>query len=161
MNLDVILLVLRLLAALTLYAFLGGVVFVLWRDLRAASLYSQQIPSAYLVVEGLSDESSRFTLQEENIIGRAVENSIPIVDETVSSRHARLAFYRGQWLLEDLGSRNGTHVNDIPVNEPMVLTDGDRIQLGKVILGFEMSPWNSKTEASEKSIGSVDSETAE
>lgn len=140
MNLDGLLLAFRLLAALTLYVFVGGVVYVLWRDLRDASLYSQKIPSAYLIVEGLPDESCRFMLQEENIIGRAVENSIPIIDETVSTRHARLAFYKGQWLLEDLGSRNGTHVNDIPVNEPIVLTDGDRIQLGKVVAGFETSP---------------------
>jgi pSer/pThr/pTyr-binding forkhead associated (FHA) protein len=151
-NLDVLLLALRLLAALTLYVFVGGVAYVLWRDLRAASLYSQQIPSAYLVVEGLPEESCRFTLQEENIIGRAAENTIPIVDETVSTRHARLAFYKGQWLLEDLGSRNGTQVNDIPVNGPMVLTDGDRIQLGKVVAGFETSPCGSETEASGKAV---------
>jgi hypothetical protein len=135
-NFDVILLVLRILAALALYAFIGYVVYILWRDLRSASLYSQQIPSAYLIFEEFPEDSCQFTLQEENIIGRAAENSIPVIDETVSSRHARLAFYKGQWMLEDLGSRNGTHVNDIPVNEPLALTDGDRIHLGKVSAQF-------------------------
>lgn len=137
MILDILLLALRLLAALTLYVFIGALILNLWRDLRAASFYSQQIPSAHLSIEGVPEEFCRFTLQEENIIGRAAENTIPIVDETVSTRHARLAFYKGQWFLEDLGSRNGTQVNDIPVNEPIVLTDGDRIQLGKVIARFE------------------------
>ena len=136
MNFDVVLLALRLLAALTLYVFIGGVIYILWRDLRTASMYSQQIPSAYLIFEGYPEDSSQFTLQEENIIGRAAENSITVAAETVSSRHARLAFYKDQWMLEDLGSRNGTHVNDIPVNEPLALTDGDRIQFGKVVAQF-------------------------
>ena len=136
MNFDIVLLALRLLAALTLYVFIGGVVYILWRDLRIESMYNQQIPSACLTFEGFPEDSCQFTLQEENIIGRAAENSIPVADETVSTRHARLAFYKGQWMLEDLGSRNGTHVNDIPVNEPLALTDGDRIQFGKVVAQF-------------------------
>jgi len=136
-NYDVLFLVLRLLAALILYLFIAGVILMLWRDLRAASLYALHIPIAYLRIEGMGEESGRFKLQEENIIGRAVENTIPIVNETVSTRHARLAFYKGQWLLEDLGSRNGTRVNEVPVNEPLVLADGDRIQLGKVVARFE------------------------
>jgi pSer/pThr/pTyr-binding forkhead associated (FHA) protein len=143
-SLDVLFLVLRFLAALILYLFIAGVILVLWRDLRAASTYALRIPLAYLDLEGMGDECSKFKLQEENIIGRAAENTIPIVDETVSTRHARLAFYKGQWLLEDLGSRNGTKVNDIPVNEPLALADGDRIQLGKVTARFERNPSESE-----------------
>jgi pSer/pThr/pTyr-binding forkhead associated (FHA) protein len=142
-TIDVLFLVLRLLAALILYLFIGGVVIILWRDLRAASTYALRIPAAYLNLEGMGEECSRFKLQEENIIGRAAENTIPIIDETVSTRHARLAFYKGQWLLEDLGSRNGTRVNEIPVNEPLVLADGDQIQLGKVIARFEADQFES------------------
>jgi hypothetical protein len=143
-SVDVLFLVLRLLAALILYLFIAGVILILWRDLRAASMYALRIPLAYLDFEGMGDECGRFKLQEENIIGRAAENTIPIVDETVSTRHARLAFYKGQWLLEDLGSRNGTKVNDIPVNEPLALADGDRIRLGKVTARFETNPSESE-----------------
>lgn len=144
MNLDVLFFVLRLLAALILYLFIAAVILILRRDLRVASMYALRIPIAYLDVEGMGEECGRFKLQEENIIGRAAENTIPIFDDTVSTRHARLAFNKGQWFLEDLGSRNGTRVNEIPVNEPLVLADGDRIRLGKVVARFDANPSESE-----------------
>lgn len=139
---DILLLALRIVLALTLYGFIAAVFIFIWRDLRAASFYSQRIPEATLYIPGEGEESVGYKLIEENIIGRAPENSIPVFDETVSFRHARLAFNKGQWLLEDLGSRNGTRVNDIRVDEPLVLADGDHIHLGKVELRFEQGSHN-------------------
>lgn len=99
-------------------------------------MHMLQIPHAYLSFEEPSRGMQSYTLGEVNLIGRAADNSLSIPDETVSAHHARLTFIRGQWWLEDLGSRNGTRVNDIKVEEPLVLTQDDRILLGKVALLF-------------------------
>lgn len=53
-------------------------------------------------------------------------------DETASAHHPRLSFHEGQWWLEDLGSRNGTTVNGIALEGPLVLTYGDQIAFGRV-----------------------------
>jgi pSer/pThr/pTyr-binding forkhead associated (FHA) protein len=67
-----------------------------------------------------------------NLIGRAADNSICLDDSTISAYHVRLSFQGGQWWLEDLGSRNGTGVNDLAIEEPLVVTYGDRIRVGRV-----------------------------
>ncbi len=141
MSAATLLLALRLLMALTLYAFFAAVLIYLWRDLRSASLFSQQIPLAHLHLQEQDSEVRQFRLTEVNLVGRTPENSITIADDTISSHHARLSFYKGQWWVEDLGSRNGTRVNDIPVEVPLVVTHGDRIELGRVSLKFVTGPF--------------------
>ncbi len=73
-------------------------------------------------------------LKAINLIGRAADNTIVLPDERVSAHHGRITFSGGQWLLEDLGSRNGTFVNDLPLDGPMVVTLDDRVQVGSIIL---------------------------
>jgi uncharacterized ubiquitin-like protein YukD len=57
---------------------------------------------------------------------------------SVSRRHARLFLQRGQWLLEDLRSTNGTAVNDqwLDAGERVALRDGDEVRFGDVTLAF-------------------------
>ncbi len=62
-------------------------------------------------------------------IGRAADVDLVVADPLVSRRHARLAPRGGRLVLEDLGSTNGTRVNDQVVREAVV-GPGDRIQLG-------------------------------
>ncbi len=68
------------------------------------------------------------------MLGRAAENAVRVVDETVSAYHARMWYQSGQWWLEDLGSRNGTRVNDVAVEQPLVLAYGDHVCIGRVCL---------------------------
>jgi predicted component of type VI protein secretion system len=63
-------------------------------------------------------------------IGRAPENDIHIDNLAVSDHHARLSSENGKIVIEDLGSLNGTYVNDLRVDRA-VLRDGDNIQIGK------------------------------
>lgn len=66
----------------------------------------------------------------ELVIGRAREADLSLLDESLSRRHARL-FVRGAQLhFEDLGSRNGSFLNDVPVSAPRRVEPGDRIVLG-------------------------------
>jgi pSer/pThr/pTyr-binding forkhead associated (FHA) protein len=132
------LLIVRVLIALALYAFLGTVLVLLWRDLRAASRAGGQIPYARLELRDGETTIETFQLVEFNSIGRETGNTIFLEDDTVSAHHANLVYEKGQWLLEDLGSHNGTIVNEIQIEEPIVVAHGDQIRLGKVLLALSM-----------------------
>ena len=69
-------------------------------------------------------------------IGRALENDIVITSKRVSREHARLQRDGWRVVLEDLGSTNGTFLNDERVLEPIALHDGDCIKIGDVALAF-------------------------
>jgi len=133
------LLVVRALLALGLYAFLAVLLVSLWRDLRLAGA-SQRVPQAHLVRLGSAEGMAAFALNEVNLLGRASDNTIAIDDATVSAHHARLSHQGGQWILEDLGSRNGTRVNGVGVEGMLVLTYGDDLQLGEVQFGLRTGP---------------------
>jgi DNA-binding response OmpR family regulator len=73
---------------------------------------------------------------EITTIGRAVESDIVITSKRVSRAHAHLRREGWRVILEDLGSANGTFLNDERVLAPMALRDGDHITVGDVILTF-------------------------
>jgi predicted component of type VI protein secretion system len=84
-------------------------------------------------------ENSRATheLTDERItIGRAPDNTLQIVDPSVSSRHAQLLLIDDRYQLKDLGSTNGTRVNSELVTDTF-LRVGDRIRFGKVEARYE------------------------
>ncbi|RMF46724.1 MAG: FHA domain-containing protein, partial [Bacteroidetes bacterium] len=66
-------------------------------------------------------------------IGRAPDNTLVISDPTVSSRHARLYLQGMQWYVQDLGSTNGTFVNDARVTQHPVQI-GDKIRVGAIVI---------------------------
>jgi phosphoserine phosphatase RsbU/P len=71
---------------------------------------------------------------EELVVGRREGVDIPIPDTSVSRRHARI-FRRGDaWYIEDLGSRNGTKLNGLPVSRPSPLGAGDTVRIGDATL---------------------------
>ena len=76
-----------------------------------------------------------FPFYAKMIIGRHSTNDIPLPDRTVSKRHAVLGRVRGQAVVKDLGSRNGTFVNGEKV-EKAILSCGDRLKVGSVMLRF-------------------------
>ncbi|HSB88808.1 MAG TPA: FHA domain-containing protein [Anaerolineales bacterium] len=123
----------RLLPAVPLYAFLAWLLVALWRDGRSSSASDSQAPAAHLRQE-TPGGSLAFVLREVNLLGRAADNTIRLSDGAVSAYHARLSFQAGQWWLEDTGSRNGTMVNSLRLEGPLVVTYGDVIRLGAVDL---------------------------
>jgi pSer/pThr/pTyr-binding forkhead associated (FHA) protein len=70
------------------------------------------------------------------VIGRAVESNIVITSRRVSREHARLRREGWRVILEDLGSTNGTFLNNERVLNPVELRDGDRIHVGDVTFVF-------------------------
>ncbi len=83
------------------------------------------------------DKGKRFELpdNEPQIIGRSSE-SLALSDMTISRRHAELTPDNGQWYINDHKSANGTFVNGEFVNEPILLTDGDQIRVGRTLIAF-------------------------
>src|SRR5947209_6377706 len=106
-------------------------------------------PTAKLVVAGTTELDASFILQKDsNLLGRTDPHSnvFPEIDlsrfdrETkVSRRHARIWCEGDTFLVEDLGSVNGTVINDsvrLAPRQPRVLDSGDRIRLGETTLHF-------------------------
>lgn len=76
-----------------------------------------------------------FPLEGEQLtIGRDATNGVAINDAEVSRKHARLMFQGGKYVLEDLGSTNGTFVNGQRLAGPVVLKPGDVVSLGEQIV---------------------------
>ena len=149
MSIEWTLLVLRLLAVAVLYAFLAITIYVIWRDLRVAARTQPPatndeaiLPAGRMrVVSGdhaLLQPDDLFALQEHTTLGRAPDNHIVLSDTYVSSYHARLDQRDGEWWLTDLGSRNGTRLNDVPITKSTPLADGDVIGVGQVELVLEV-----------------------
>jgi serine phosphatase RsbU (regulator of sigma subunit) len=73
----------------------------------------------------------------EVIIGRATTAGLVVPDSSMSRHHARLFQREGRWWVEDLGTTNGTSLNDQPLVEPVALGSGDRLRLGATVVRFD------------------------
>ncbi len=143
MSLEWTLLGLRLAAAALLYAFLGLAFFMIWQDLRRADSQARVKTSPCLRVMAVAEDDlslaagDTLPLQPLTLLGRSAENTIVLADAGASGRHARLRQDNGTWWLEDLGSKNGTLLNELPLSRPALLTQGDVIGIGSLRLKFE------------------------
>ena len=74
-------------------------------------------------------KGQRWTINKSLVIGRDVSCEIIVADRMVSRYHARISPKKNGVLLEDLGSKNGTHCNGVPIAEEINLKDGDVLQI--------------------------------
>ena len=78
--------------------------------------------------------------QNEVVIGRDIDNEIVINDSEISRRHTRLLIQDGGYVVEDLGSTNGTFVNGQKITGPHSLESGQTIRFGEnVTLSYEVA----------------------
>ncbi|MGD9497642.1 MAG: FHA domain-containing protein [Armatimonadota bacterium] len=106
----------------------------------AAPLAAAHPAQAYLRVvdsgaEGLED-GALVPLSAAVTIGRSSENSLPLSDRFVSTRHALICLRDGRRILVDRGSTNGTFVNGVRVDGEVELCDGDRIAMGNTVFEY-------------------------
>ncbi|WP_213455697.1 FHA domain-containing protein FhaB/FipA [Rhizomonospora bruguierae] len=88
-----------------------------------------------LVVTAGQLAGTRITLGENQItIGRAEDSTLVITDDYASARHARLVPRNGQWMIEDLGSTNGTYLDRAKVTGPTPVPLGVPIRIGRTAL---------------------------
>ncbi len=140
LQLDVFLLILRLLFIILLYLFLMQVVIAITRDLKvtAASTASEQkgppVLGHLVVIDGSNSlmPGTSFNLEPETIIGRGPTNTIQLPDNFISGVHTQLRYHNGLWYVTDAGSRNGTYVNGQKTEPGQTLTakPGDLVQIG-------------------------------
>lgn len=140
-SIDILVLLLRVAVVLLLYFFLWQVLRSVVRDLRsnggAQPGGGTSSPYGQLMVlrAGTSGVPAGkvFPLGPSNIIGRSMEHcEIALNDSFLSSQHARLELQGSSWTLEDLGSTNGTFVNEIEVRAPTSVEEGDVVRVGRV-----------------------------
>jgi pSer/pThr/pTyr-binding forkhead associated (FHA) protein len=132
--LGIIFLVIRLLAAIALFAFLGWALYLIWLGLKQQSSAQAQFAIPGLALAPLDDHAfeSYRTVSPEVMVGRDPACDLCLKDHTISAQHARLAYNLGQWWVQDLHSTNGTHLNGQPISEAMVLTSGDELCFGQI-----------------------------
>ncbi len=70
-------------------------------------------------------------------LGRSNENDVVIFDPLVSRQHALIELSGGGYLVSDLGSANGTFINDVPLSAPTRLRVGDLIKFGGTVFRFQ------------------------
>jgi len=91
-------------------------------------------PGRLVVTEG-SLTGTAVTLGEQPVtIGRAHDSTLVVDDDYASTRHARLYPSDGHWLVEDLGSTNGTYLDRAKVTGPTPVPLGLPIRIGKTVL---------------------------
>ncbi|MGY1822588.1 FHA domain-containing protein FhaB/FipA [Geodermatophilus sp. SYSU D00079] len=88
-----------------------------------------------LVVTAGPLTGTKITLGDQPIlIGRADDSTLVLTDDFASSRHARLTNRGGQWYVEDLGSTNGTYLDQQRVQGPLLVAPGQPIRIGQTAL---------------------------
>jgi hypothetical protein len=142
LNVDAILLALRVLTALLLLTFLAALFVILWRDYRvaASAVEEGQRQRGRLVVVRSPDGAAgiSYPLLPLTSLGRSPTNTIVLIDTFCSQEHALVTWRGGQWWLEDRNSSNGTLLNGQVVSEPVVVSTGDVITVGRVELKVEL-----------------------
>jgi len=135
-------LILRILFLVFLYAFLGLAIWMLWRSVgsKQASQGNIAIPSLTLSTAIGAESKTQTFASNEVLIGRSQECDFVLEDPTVSSRHARLFYHLNQWWFEDLKSTNGSYLDGIRVEEPIVVKDNDEFYCGDAIFTISIKP---------------------
>ena len=106
------------------------------QDAADAAAASRHLPAA-LVGQGRL-AGARFSLERPvTIIGRAEDCHVRLQDPLASRHHAEVRRESWRYLLVDLGSRNGTHVNGALLTDPHQLQHGDAVLIAATPLRFE------------------------
>jgi hypothetical protein len=91
-------------------------------------------PRSLMILDERGTKLGTHALNGQLQIGRADACQIQLADTYASQFHARVFDRDGVWLVEDLGSTNGTYVNQRRITAPVEVRAGDRIRVGKTTL---------------------------
>lgn len=147
---DLVLDLLKYVFLAVLYIFIARVVRFIYLELRPAGAVAAPRRSTSTappvskgkkrtfrkaaVIEG-AQKGRSFNLTDELIVGRSEKCHLVLNDDTyVSQMHARLFSRDGTYMIEDLGSTNGTYLNRRRITSPTELQRGDRVKIGKTVL---------------------------
>jgi hypothetical protein len=159
MELDPVAVALKFGFLAVLYLFLLWMARSAMKDLRrgagtAPAAYADDATGMHVASEGLGSDGkgepklrvqtaaglragSAYSLSDGAVLGRGEQADIQLQDTFASSQHARLAPHGDVIVLEDLGSTNGTYLNEEPLRGPQPLHPGDKIRIGDSSFTFE------------------------
>jgi DNA-binding winged helix-turn-helix (wHTH) protein len=100
------------------------------------------LPQAWLMAE----ERRLALYPGDNVLGREGPGVVVVDSSTVSRRHARIVIGRDATTVEDLGSKNGTFVNDRQVSSPTAVSDGDQVRIGSRLFTFRVASTATSTQ---------------
>jgi DNA-binding winged helix-turn-helix (wHTH) protein len=89
----------------------------------------------------------------DNVLGREGTGIILLKSSTVSRRHARIRIEADGAIVEDLGSKNGTYVNDRRVTSPTPVVDGNQVRIGSLLFTFRLPQTAGTTETLSSQTG--------
>jgi hypothetical protein len=95
---------------------------------------SRDSPRTLVVTDGSLQGTTLALGTATILIGRAPECTLVLEDDYASNRHARLTFHQGTWLVEDLGSTNGTYLGRTRVQSPTPVEPGVPVRVGRTVL---------------------------
>jgi len=141
------LLILRIALVALLYLVILQVVMVARRDLRRAAVApaggvatrAKQVVGHLIVVDSGSTPlipGSQLDIEPITTIGRSPTNSIVLDSNYVSTEHARIIYKDRSLWVEDIGSRNGTLLDQRPLTDPVAVSPGSILQVGDVRFKF-------------------------
>jgi hypothetical protein len=104
------------------------------RSRREAETPAAPLPRTLVVTEGSLKGTTIALGQAPILIGRAPECTLVLEDDYASGRHARLSLQRGTWMVEDLGSTNGTFLGRNRVQDPVPIAPGAPVRIGRTVL---------------------------
>ena len=128
----IIVLIFRIFLAISLLGFLSFAIWAIWKEIKQHddAISRQATPPILLRTINTKEQRDYSFSIEEIIIGRDPTCELQLDEKTISGRHARLIYQYTHWWIEDLGSRNGTFLNDELISEPRVLTNNDKLRIG-------------------------------
>jgi len=137
-----LLLVLRILFLIALYAFLGLSLWIIWKSVKGKSAQTAQeaIPPLSLSSTILESTSGQIFLSPKVSIGRSPDCDFVLPHEMISARHGSFSNHHQQWWYEDLNSTNGSYLENLRVEEPIVVKDGDVLFCGEVDINISIKP---------------------
>jgi hypothetical protein len=93
-----------------------------------------KLPTKVFVLDEKGRKTATHRLNGTLQVGRAPTCQIRLDDNYISQLHAKISDRNGAWVVEDLGSTNGTYLNQRKVTAPTQISAGDRIRVGKTVL---------------------------
>ena len=132
-----------------IYLFIFGVIRLIYLDVKKMSRFESdnvnangKATASLRTIQNKKnpnpDLKNRYMIYESALVGRNKNCDISIREQYVSGQHAYIWFEKGEWYLEDLGSRNGTTINGQRIKQKVMLDPQDEISFGGVRFVFEL-----------------------